>query len=92
MARLLARLAGFDTRTREPRACLSASSPSGPSASPRSRRPQALAIDPDTLRGREDVVAAAVLVLHTTLAALGADAYVTARGGLRHGLALAAAD
>ena len=91
VARLLARLAGFDTRTGTPRV------PLGVVAEWAERLAaltpaEALAVDPETLRGREDIVAAAVLVLHTTLAALGADAYVTARGGLRHGLALASAD
>ena len=49
---------------------------------------ETLAIAPEVLAGREDVVAAAVLVLGTALRALGAEAYVASPGGLRHGLAL----
>ena len=52
----------------------------------------ALAIAPDALRGREDVAAAAVLCLHAALVRFGAEAYVPTTGGLRHGLALAAAE
>lgn len=51
-----------------------------------------LAIAPDVLAGREDVVAAAVLVLETVMRTLGMDAYVATPGGLRHGLALQAAE
>ena len=53
---------------------------------------QALAVAPDVLSGREDVAAGALLLLAEALARLGADAYVPTRGGLRHGLALAAAE
>ena len=53
---------------------------------------QALAVAPDVLAGREDVAAAALLLLHAALARFGAGAYVPTDGGLRHGLALAAAE
>ncbi len=53
---------------------------------------QALAVAPDVLAGREDVAAAALLLLHTALVRFNADAYVPTVGGLRHGLALAAAE
>ena len=52
---------------------------------------QALAVAPDVLAGREDVAAAALLLLAAALARFGADAYVPTAGGLRHGLALEAA-
>ncbi len=52
---------------------------------------QALAIAPDVLEGRQDVAAAALVLLHAALERFGADAYVPTHGGLRHGLALAAA-
>ena len=52
----------------------------------------ALALAPDALRGREDVVAAGVLVLTAVVRALGADGYVATPGALRHGLALWAAE
>ncbi|WP_420454753.1 exopolyphosphatase [Rubrivirga sp.] len=52
----------------------------------------ALAVAPDVLAGREDVAAAALLLLHAALVRFGADAYVPTAGGLRHGLALAAAE
>ena len=48
----------------------------------------ALAISPDVLAGREDVAAAALLLLDAVLARFGAAAYVPTTGGLRHGLAL----
>ncbi|HEX9953356.1 MAG TPA: hypothetical protein VGB53_16415, partial [Rubricoccaceae bacterium] len=91
IARLLARLAGLDPDGGIPRV------PLGVVAEWEGRLAaltpaETLTLDPARLAGREDVVAAAVLVLGTTLAALGAYAYVTARGGLRHGLALAAAE
>jgi len=50
---------------------------------------EALAVAPDVLAGREDVAAAALLLLHAVLVRFGADAYVPTAGGLRHGLALA---
>ena len=53
---------------------------------------EALALAPDRLRGREDVAAASVLVLTAVVRALGAEAYVATPGGLRHGLALQAAE
>ena len=53
--------------------------------------PQALAVAPDVLAGREDVAAAALLLLAAALVRFGADTYLPTRGGLRHGLALAAA-
>ena len=49
---------------------------------------EALALAPDVLAGREDVAAAALLLLDAALARFGADAYVRTAGGLRHGLAL----
>ncbi len=52
---------------------------------------EALAIAPDVLAGREDVAAAALLLLGAVLARFDADTYVPTAGGLRHGLALAAA-
>ncbi|MEM1115934.1 MAG: exopolyphosphatase [Bacteroidota bacterium] len=52
----------------------------------------ALAIAPDVMAGREDVAAAAVLILDVVMRELGAEAYVATPGGLRYGLALAAAD
>ena len=93
VARLLARLAGFDTSPGVPPPHV----PTGAVAEWADRllalRPdEALAIDPAVMAGREDVAAAAVLVLHTVLGALGAAAYVTTRGSLRHGLALDAAE
>lgn len=53
---------------------------------------QALAARPDVLSGRQDVAAAALLLLHAALVRFGADAYIPTAGGLRHGLALAEAD
>ena len=53
---------------------------------------EALAVAPDVLAGREDVAAAALLLLDAVLARFGADAYVHTTGGLRHGLALAEAE
>ena len=53
---------------------------------------QALAVAPDVLAGREDVAAAALLLLAAALVRFGADAYVPTAGGLRHGLALEAAE
>ena len=44
-----------------------------------------------SLAGREDVIAAAVLVVDETLRTLGAGGYRPSAGGLRHGLALQAA-
>ncbi|HEX8299869.1 MAG TPA: hypothetical protein VF594_11975 [Rubricoccaceae bacterium] len=91
IARLLARLAGLDPDTGIPRVPLSVVADwEGRLAA--LTPAETLVLDPIRLAGREDVVAAAVLVLGTTLSSLGADAYVTARGGLRHGLALAAAE
>lgn len=52
---------------------------------------EALAAAPDVLAGREDIAAAAALILAEGLEALGAGHYVVSPGGLRHGLALAAA-
>ena len=52
---------------------------------------EALAVAPDVLAGREDVAAAAVLLLDAALERFGAAAYTPTPGGLRHGLALAAA-
>ena len=50
-----------------------------------------LALAPDLLAGREDVVAASVLILETVMRTLGAEFYVATPGGLRYGLALRAA-
>lgn len=50
------------------------------------------ALNPDVLTGREDVAAAAVLTLETVVRGLGADGYTATPGGLRHGLALRAAE
>lgn len=52
---------------------------------------ETLAIAPDVLAGREDVAAAAVLILDTLLDVFGASGYAATPGGLRHGLALDAA-
>ena len=89
VARLLARLAGAEGTT-----------PHVPHADVRAWRERLLsltpdetrALAPDVLTGREDVAAAAVLTLETVIRGLGADGYVATRGGLRHGLALQAAD
>lgn len=89
IARLLARLDGR-----------AGDAPTVPAASVRAWRDhllgltpaEALALAPEVLAGREDVVAAATLVVDALLACLGADAYTVAPGGLRHGLALAAAE
>ena len=53
---------------------------------------EVLALAPDRMRGREDVVAASVLILETVLDAFGADAALSTRGALRHGLALQTAE
>ncbi len=53
---------------------------------------EALALAPDLLAGREDVIAAAVLILDTVLRTLHAEAYTATPGGLRYGLALEAAE
>ena len=87
VARLLARLAGVDG----PAPFV----PAGTVAEWRARllalTPEAtLALAPDRLAGREDVVAASVLIVDTLLSAFGATGYVATPGGLRHGLALAA--
>ena len=49
---------------------------------------ETLAVAPAVLAGREDVAAAALLLLATALVRFDADAYVPTAGGLRHGLAL----
>jgi exopolyphosphatase/guanosine-5'-triphosphate,3'-diphosphate pyrophosphatase len=49
---------------------------------------EALAAAPDVLAGREDVAAAALLLLDAALARFGADGYIPTSGGVRHGLAL----
>ena len=53
---------------------------------------ETLALAPDALRGREDVAATSVLILTAVVRALGAEGYVATPGGLRHGLALWAAE
>ena len=53
---------------------------------------EARALAPDVLTGREDIVAAAVLILEAVMRALGAQAYVATPGGLRYGLALETAE
>ena len=88
VARLLARLSGA-----------AGDAPFVPAASVRAWRdrllalapPDVLALAPDALAGREDVAGAAVLVVAEVLDALGADGFTASPGGLRHGLALAAA-
>lgn len=58
-----------------------------------SRTPeQVLELAPDRLAGREDVVAAYVVILETILQVFEADGYLGTRGALRHGLALQAAE
>ena len=52
---------------------------------------QALAAHPE-LAGRQDVAAAALLLLHQALERFGAESYVPSVGGLRHGLALVEAE
>ena len=84
VGRLVARLAGADAlvpaaAVRQWRDRLLALTPA-----------DALAVAPDVLAGREDVAAAALLLLDAVLARFGADAYVPTAGGLRHGLALQA--
>ena len=55
-------------------------------------RPEAVrALAPDLLTGREDVSAAALLLLERAMGRLGAEAFIASPGGLRHGLALEAA-
>ena len=53
---------------------------------------ETLALAPDLLAGREDVLGAAVLILDTAMRTLRAEAYVATPGGLRYGLALEAAE
>lgn len=50
------------------------------------------ALDPELLTGREDVTAAAVLLLDAVMKRFGFDAFIASPGGLRHGLALHAAE
>ena len=58
-----------------------------------SRTPeQVLALAPDRLAGRQDVVATSVLILDAVMQAFGAEAYLATRGALRHGLVLQAAE
>ncbi|GAB5537765.1 MAG: exopolyphosphatase [Rubricoccaceae bacterium] len=58
-----------------------------------SRTPeQVLALAPDRLAGRQDVVATSVLILETLLDAFGATGYLATQGALRHGLALQTAE
>ena len=49
----------------------------------------ALAVAPDVLAGREDVAAAALLLLAAVLDRFGAASYIPTSGGVRRGLALA---
>lgn len=88
VARILARLAGTEgealpvvalTAIREQAARLAGLTPA-----------ETLAADA-ALAGREDVIAAAVLVVAEVLGGLGAAGYTPSAGGLRHGLALQAA-
>ena len=53
---------------------------------------EVLALAPERMRGREDVIAASVLILETVLDVFGADAVLSTRGALRHGLALQTAE
>jgi exopolyphosphatase/guanosine-5'-triphosphate,3'-diphosphate pyrophosphatase len=92
VARVLAGLAGFGVAEGAPPPRVPADVVASWSARLLGLTPaETLALDPAALAGREDVVAASVLVLDTVLGLLGAGAYVTTRGGLRHGLALAEA-
>lgn len=52
---------------------------------------EVLALAPEALAGREDVAGAAVLIVDALLATFGAPGFTASPGGLRHGLALAAA-
>ncbi len=93
VARLVARLAGFDTSAGAPAPTVPIAAVADLSERLLGLTPaEALALAPEALSGREDIAAAAVLVLLETLTAIGAPAFVTTRGGLRHGLALAAAE
>ena len=84
VGRLMARLAGADpvpaAAVRDWRDRLLALTPDA-----------ALAVAPDVLAGRHDVAAAALLLLAAALDRFRAGAYVPTAGGVRHGLALAAA-
>ena len=53
---------------------------------------EVLALAPDRMKGREDVIAASVLILEAVLVAFGAEAVLSTRGALRHGLALQTAE
>ena len=53
---------------------------------------ETMALDPALMHGRADVAAGGLLVLAAVLDRFGADALRFSPGGLRHGLALAAAD
>ena len=82
VGRLMARLAGEDDAVsaeavRQWRDRLLARTPA-----------EALALSPDVLAGREDVAAAALLLLGAALTRFGASSYVPTAGGVRHGLAL----
>ncbi|NNF57970.1 MAG: exopolyphosphatase, partial [Rhodothermaceae bacterium] len=74
--------------------------PTIPYATVRAWRDQLLALTPTEVRalhpslltGREDVTAAAVLLLDTVMQRFGFDAFIASAGGLRHGLALDAAE
>ena len=92
VARLLAHVAGFDTAEGAPAPHVPVAVVAEWSERLLGLTPtEALAIDPASFAGREDLVATSVLILRTVLGALGAPAYVVTRGGLRHGLALDAA-
>ncbi|MDX1440691.1 MAG: hypothetical protein R3284_12385, partial [Rubricoccaceae bacterium] len=55
--------------------------------------PQAIRrLNPKALSGREDICSAALIILDTVMEYFGFEAFVASSGGLRHGLALAAAD
>ncbi len=49
-------------------------------------------LNPGVLTGREDVTGAALLILDTVMDRFGFDAFIAGQGGLRHGIALSAAD
>lgn len=86
VARLFARLSGRTGDAPEvPRAVVAAWRERLAGLTPEA----ALAIAPDVLAGREDVAAAAALVLDVAMCELGAGAYVATPGGLRYGIALA---
>ncbi len=49
-------------------------------------------LNPSVLTGREDVAAAALLILDAIMSHFGFESFLAGQGGLRHGMALASAD